>query len=231
MGFSILALFLPVSHLLPIRRPALCYVTNRREFTGDAVTATKRLLEKIESAAKSGVDWIQIREKDLSGRELAGLVTCARQSAGSASKLLVNDRLDVAWACGADGVHLGENALPVSEARRFTGQQYKNRAFLVGASVHSLASAQQAEADGADYLIFGPVFATPSKAGFGTPQGLEKLQVICRRVEIPVLAIGGITLENAQKCLTSGARGIAAIRLFQEAPRLKDLVAQLKNAI
>jgi thiamine-phosphate pyrophosphorylase len=207
----------------------LCYVTDRRSLAEDSVAAKKLLLEKIEKAAMAGVDWIQLREKDLSGRELAELTGAALQRIGGSSKFLINDRLDVACACNAAGVHLGENGLPVDEARRFADQRCGGKNYLVGVSAHSSQAAQQAETGGADYVIFGPVFATPSKARFGTPQGLAKLQEVCGSVRIPVLAIGGITVENAHECLEAGAGGIAAIRLFQDAADLKSVVEQLRK--
>jgi len=111
--------------------------------------------------------------------------------------------------------------------RRTAGQQAGT--FLMGVSCHSGAAAVEAERDGADYLIFGPVFATPSKAAFGAPQGLDRLAEVCRSVRIPVLAIGGVALENASACLAAGAAGLAAIRLFQEAPDLSSLVNRLRS--
>jgi len=218
-----------VSHLLPIRKPVLCYVTDRRSLAADPATAKAILLDKIEQAAKAGVDCIQLREKDLSGKELAELVSSALQRIPGTSKLLVNDRLDVAIAIGAAGVHLGERSLPVAEARRFVTERCGGRKFLVGASTHSLQAAQEAESSGVDYVIFGPVFATPSKASFGEPQGLAKLREVCESMKIPVIAIGGISLENARECLRAGATGIAAIRLFQDAADLKTVVARLRQ--
>jgi thiamine-phosphate diphosphorylase len=187
------------------------------------------LLDKIEQAAKAGVDWIQLREKDLSGRELAELAAAARQRIVGSAELLINDRLDVGVASGAAGVHLGENSLPIEAARRLVTQRCGGRQFLVGASTHSLQAAQEAAAGGADYVIFGPVFATPSKASFGAPQGLTKLREVSEALTIPVIAIGGITALNAPECLKAGATGIAAIRLFQDAADLKAVVAQLRR--
>jgi thiamine-phosphate pyrophosphorylase len=131
------------------------------------------------------------------------------------TRVLVNDRLDVALAANAAGVHLGENSLPleaVSGWRRASGRLD----FLIGVSCHSLEAARAAERGAADYIFFGPVFETPSKAAFGAPQGIESLREICTAVQIPVLAIGGINLENARACLAAGAAGVAAIRLFQD---------------
>jgi thiamine-phosphate pyrophosphorylase len=134
---------------------------------------------------------------------------------------LVNDRLDVAIAGRAGGIHLGEKGLPVAEARRLVNsaqsRQALDESFVIGVSCHSLEAAQAAQRDGADYIFFGPVFATPSKEPFGAPQGTQRLEQVCRALSIPVLAIGGITLGNANSCIHAGAAGIAAIRLFQDA--------------
>ena len=187
------------------------------------------LLQKIERAAKAGVDWIQIREKDLSGRELAKLTEQAILGARSGSSVLLNDRIDVACTVGAAGVHLGENSLPVSEARKLVDKGGAKANFLVGVSAHSLEGALQAEHGGADYVIFGPVYTTPSKASFGEPQGVQRLREICKRLTIPVLAIGGITLENAGECVVAGSAGIAAIRMFQDAEDLDAVVRDLRK--
>lgn len=191
--------------------------------------ASSLQLKKIEQAANAGVNWIQIRERDLSGRDLAEFVEHAIVRAGSSSAVLVNDRVDVACAVGASGVHLGEHSLPADEAKRFVSQRCAREKFIVGVSAHSLEGAFQAEKAGADYVIFGPVYATPSKAGFGEPQGVQRLQEVCQRLAIPVLAIGGITLENTKVCLAAGAAGIAAIRLFQDTAKLDDLVRELRE--
>ena len=175
------------------------------------------------------MDWIQIREKDLSGRELANLTQQAVLRAGTGSLVLVNDRVDVAYASGGAGVHLGEQSLPANEARRLIKERSGTKKFIVGVSVHSLEAALKAEQAGADYVIFGPVYATPSKAGLGKPQGLERLGEVCGHLTIPVLAIGGIAAENARDCLAAGAAGIAAIRLFQDATDLDVLVKELRK--
>ncbi len=214
--------------------PLLCYVTDRRSLSAvDQEDARKVILQKIAAAAAAGVDWIQLREKDLSGKECSSLVCEAVRLATNpaydrASRILINDRLDVALATQAGGVHLGEQSLPPQEARRLV-QLLRREDFLVGVSCHSLEVARAAEQGGADYLFFGPVFATPSKAAYGAPQGLNRLAEVCRAVKLPVLAIGGITLQNAADCLSVGASGIAAIRLFQDVPDLPALVRALKN--
>jgi thiamine-phosphate pyrophosphorylase len=207
----------------------LCYVTDRRSLAETPELAEKLLLEKIEQAAKAGVDWIQVREKDLPGRELAGLVDRVMTRVGSGSAIFVNDRVDVACAVGASGVHLGEHSLPPEEARRLASQCCPRENFTVGVSAHSLEGAMAAEQAGADYVIFGPVYATPSKTGLGKPQGAQRLKEVCHRLTIPVLAIGGITLANAGDCLAAGAAGIAAIRLFQDPANLDEIVSKLRK--
>ena len=218
------------SPLAESKPPLLCYVTDRRSLTEakpqDSLVA---LPEKIEQLIAAGIDVVQIREKDLPAAQLASLTRQSLRAAAQRSgptriqaRILLNDRLDVAIAERAHGVHLGEKSLPVLDAKRLAEsamrKQAVDEAFLVGASCHSLGAAQAAQRDGADYIFFGPVFPTPSKAGYGEPQGLTRLAEVCRAVSIPVLAIGGITLENASACIGAGAAGIAAIRLFQDAP-------------
>ena len=187
------------------------------------------MLETIRNAATAGVDWIQIREKDLGARRLASLVRQAVEGTRhTRARILVNDRLDIAFAAGAAGIHLGEMSLPVEtllEWRRSAARAL----FEIGVSCHSVEAARAAERGGADYIFFGPVFGTPSKAAFGPPQGLERLREACSAVQIPVLAIGGVNLENVASCMEAGAAGIAAIRLFQELPDLSGIGARLRG--
>lgn len=219
------------------RGPLLCYVTDKRSLvTSEPAEARKTLLHKIAGAADAGVDWIQIREKDLSGKEVSWLAREAVKRAASCVtggaarvRILVNDRLDVALAAQADGVHLGGNSLPPQEARRLVAGLHREKTFMIGVSCHALDAAKAAGRGGANYVFFGPVFATPSKAAYGAPQGLECLAAVCRAVSVPVLAIGGITLENCASCLSAGAAGIAAIRLFQDAPDIAAVVRALRN--
>jgi thiamine-phosphate pyrophosphorylase len=205
----------------------LCYVTDRRALPGSPEEQIRSLLERVESAAHIGMDWIQIREKDLSARALAALAGEAVRRVPPSCRVLINDRMDVALAVGAGGVHLGENSMPVEEARRYLEERNSPRDFFVGVSTHSLESVRAAERSGADYVIFGPVYETPSKTAFGPPQGLERLSKACENVAIPVLAIGGITLQNAGACLAAGASGVAAIRLFQDADDVAGVVKAL----
>jgi thiamine-phosphate pyrophosphorylase len=187
------------------------------------------LLETIRKAAAAGINWIQIREKDLGTRALAELVRLAGAATHkTGARILVNDRLDVALSTGAAGVHLGEMSLPVetvAEWRRSAGRVE----FQIGVSCHSVEAARRADVADADYIFFGPVFATPSKAGFGAPQGIERLREVCRAVRIPVLAIGGVTVENANSCFAAGAAGVAAIRLFQESADVSAIVNRLRE--
>ena len=231
----------PDSHLRTERKPILCYVTDRRSLQDAPQTnLIESLLEKIESLSTAGIDLIQLREKDLSGRDLASLtrealrrVSKLASRAQNVPRILVNDRLDVALTEKAGGVHLTESSLPVDEVKRlslaFPAPQSLSHDFFVGVSCHSLEAAQSAAAAGADYVFFGPVFATPSKAAFGAPQGLERLAEVCRSVNIPVVAIGGISLENVASCFSAGASGIAAIRLFQDSADPVGLVQTLRR--
>ncbi len=216
--------------------PISCYITDRRSFEilpASARTESDRVLlpevnslyDSIPRAIAGGISWIQIREKDLDTRTLLEVARFAVAKAhATATRILINDRMDVALAANAAGIHLAEKSLPlevVSEWRRCSGRTD----FLIGVSCHSLEAACAAATGGADYIFFGPVFATPSKAAFGAPQGIDRLREVCASVKIPVLAIGGVNLENARDCLKAGASGIAAIRLFQN---LKD-TAELKR--
>jgi thiamine-phosphate pyrophosphorylase len=152
----------------------------------------------------------------------------ARASAltrNSSTKLLVNDRVDVARVAGADGVQLTSESVDAAVVRRSFGSD-----FLIGVSTHSLAEGRKARDQDADFVLFGPVFETESKKGFGEPQGIEKLRLVADEVHpLPVIAIGGITLENTADCLRAGAAGIAAIRLFEDAGRLLDVAGAVRS--
>jgi thiamine-phosphate pyrophosphorylase len=213
----------------PTREITLCYVTDRKGLGVSPEKQCEALVGRMEIAARAGVDWIQLREKDLPGRSLAELLREALRRVPAGCRIVLNDRLDVACALGAGGVHLGRESLSVEDARRLARGRGATQDFLVGASTHSLAAALSAEKAGADYLVFGPVYATPSKAQYGPPQGIERLREVCHAVSLPVLAIGGITVENARACLEAGAAGIAAIRLFEEASDLPAVVDALRR--
>jgi thiamine-phosphate pyrophosphorylase len=231
--------------------PILCYVTDRRRLAAAAVASHLALVERIAALSAAGVDCVQIREKDLAARELAALTRDAiartrQASSRRSTRVIVNDRLDVAVTENAGGVHLGETSLPVASVAKWVNRSdpgvvvsdhgvaaqlpvVAHGDFLIGASCHSLEGAKAAVRDGADYIFFGPVFATPSKAKFGEPQGVARLALVCSAVPLPLVAIGGITLENAGECIAAGAVGIAAIRLFQDAADPARVVSSLKN--
>ncbi len=199
------------------RRPLLYYITDRKALPGEDP------LPIIEQAVAAGIDLIQIRERDLPVRRLLALVEEAVKRAGAGpTRILVNDRLDVAVATGAAGVHLPARGFPVDEVRRSYPE------LLIGASTHNLEELRRAADGGADFAVFGPVFETPSKKAYGPPVGLEKLTEAVRAVNIPVLALGGVTLENAADCLRAGAAGLAAISLFQQSADLRKTINQLR---
>jgi len=184
-------------------------------------------------AVAAGVDWVQIREKDLPARELLALarasVRIAVEISSAEARVIVNDRLDVALAAGATGIHLGGESLPAREVVRWCRSGNAQADFLIGVSCHSLEQTREAESAGANYVFFGPVFDTPSKQALGPPQGIAKLAEVCRAVRIPVIAIGGANEENASECVRTGAAGVAAIRLFQEAGELADLKSAVER--
>jgi thiamine-phosphate pyrophosphorylase len=198
--------------------PQLYYITDRRQFPGDAQEQERRLLEKIAECAAAGVDLVQLREKDLGAHALEKLALKAMAAlAGSRTLLLINARTDVALACGAHGVHLPANDLAASDVRAIFARAGVSEP-VIGVSTHSAAEVASAEAHGADFAVFAPIF---EKGGTASGEGLEELRRICHRTEaaqppMPVLALGGITLENARLCVEAGAAGIAGIRLFQQ---------------
>ena len=220
------------------RTPILCYVTDRKGLASGDKDESQALVRRVAAAAAAGVDWIQIREKDLSAKELSSFTRQAvaqtkqiNERNRQASRILVNERWDVAQSERAGGVHLGEHSLPVQDVCKWLAARpdlAEGAKLLVGASCHSVQAAVTAAHGGADYIFFGPVFATPSKAPFGSPQGLQRLAEVCSAVSIPVLAIGGVTLANTSDCFATGAAGIAAIRLFQDADNLAALVTELR---
>jgi thiamine-phosphate pyrophosphorylase len=204
-------------------RPAVCLVTDRSRLPPsplplDEPNALDPLLERLELAAAAGVDLVQIREPDVSGASLHDFVRRLRQrTADTAVRLIVNDRLDVALAAEADGVHLKEESIPTRLVRGIVPA-----GFLIGRSVHDVEGACIAEADGADYLIFGTVFATGSKPSGHRAAGLAALGDVVGAVGIPVLAIGGISLNTAAAAAAAGAAGVAAIGLFFDAAGARD---------
>ena len=216
----------------------LYYITDRTQFPGSEAGSLRAVVGKIAEAAAAGVDYIQLREKDLSGRELETLASSAvraiREQRASndqwpPARLLINSRSDVALATGTDGVHLRGEDISVEDVRsvwaqvQARSQQYSARSPIVAVSCHTPADVIRAEAEGSDFTVFAPVFEKQGRS----PVGLESLRQACR-VKIPVLALGGVTLENAAACLEAGAAGIAGIRIFQENP-IADVVRSLRR--
>jgi thiamine-phosphate pyrophosphorylase len=192
----------------------LYYITDRKQFRGPEPRRRELLLVKIAEAARAGVDYIQLREKDLPARELESLareaVRLVRETGNvkHETRFLINSRSDVALATGADGVHLPSDDIPASDARAI----WSPRHAVIAVSCHAAEEVRLAEAQGADFAVFGPIF---EKVGTPLSVGLDALHSACLG-HMPVLAIGGVTLESARACIAAGAAGIAAIRLFQQ---------------
>jgi thiamine-phosphate pyrophosphorylase len=199
--------------MLRFQRPILYQitsgVTSSNTTTHDPEFAF--ILHLVEIAVIRKIPLFQIREKNLSTRVLYELITRAVEIAGASStRLLVNDRFDVARAAGAGGVHLTSVSLPARVVRDVCGVE-----FLIGVSTHSLDEARRARDGGANFAVFGPVFETESKRAYGPPQGLDKLQEVTNELaDFPVLAIGGVTPDNVESCLDAGASGFAGISWF-----------------
>jgi thiamine-phosphate pyrophosphorylase len=197
--------------LLP--KPILYLIT--RGVTAEATASSSKefqdILDQVSAAVAAGIQLIQLREKFLTARVLFELTARAAEiTRGTSTRLLVNDRADIAAGAGADGVHLTTRSLEPKIVRKAFGDD-----FLIGASTHSLAEATSARDSGADFVVFGPIFPTPSKEEYGPPLGVDRLACVASELApFPVLALGGISIENAPECLRAGASGIAGISLF-----------------
>lgn len=191
------------------------------------LTKEPSLLAAVERALRGGVRAVQLREKDLPAAELFLLAGQLRSlTRRYAARLLINDRIDIALAVEADGVHLGAGSLPVAEARRLLGPQK-----LIGYSAHCLEELSSAESDGADFVTFSPIFHTPSKAAWGPPQGIERLRQACRASRLPVFALGGIQQEHLPEVLAAGAHGVAVISAILAAADPMEAAKTLTGAI
>jgi thiamine-phosphate pyrophosphorylase len=214
----------------------LLYITDRVQFPGDESARQGALLAKIAEAAHCGVDLIQLREKDLPIRKLEILARAAvrvvrensplrTEKREASTRLLINSRTDVAISSGADGVHLRSNDISPAEVQKIWVRGGQRTRALVSVSCHSTAEVARAAAEGADFAVSAPIFEKKD-APQARPAGLDGLREVCRQ-KIPVLALGGITIENARACLDAGAAGIAGIRLFQEND-IAEVVRHLK---
>jgi thiamine-phosphate pyrophosphorylase len=232
-------------------RCLLYYITDRSQFLGDDVDRRSALLAKVAEAARAGVDYIQLRERDLSARELETLArdaqTAVRNNAPLrtenrelrtgvelrtgpelGTRILINSRTDVALAAGVDGVHLRADDLTPDEVRQMLKDSARSPAanhFLVAASCHSNEDVRRAESEAVDFAVFAPVFGKINAPGT-QPTGVAALHDACR-TKISVFALGGVSMENAESCLNAGAAGIAGIRLFQE-NKIEDVVRALR---
>jgi thiamine-phosphate pyrophosphorylase len=206
----------------------LYYITDRTQFLGTEYERRERLLERIAEASSCSIDFIQLREKDLPARELEFLARAAIEKVrayGTRTRLLINSRSDVALGVGADGVHLRSNDISPDDVRniwRLAGSKIDP---IVGVSCHTDPEVGTAKKNGSDFVVFGPVFEKKDASVSTSPNiGEERLRSVCQH-GIPVLALGGVTTENAPLCIEAGAAGVAGIRLFQQG----DLVNMLKN--
>jgi thiamine-phosphate pyrophosphorylase len=207
-------------------QPLLYLITDRLKLPRPAnKSAFDALSEFARQAFLAGVDLLQVRERDLSGRQLFLLTRhLADIARAHNAQVLVNDRADIAAACDGVGVHLTTRSIQVGVVRKAFGDD-----LLIGASTHTLSEAREAEDGGANFIVFGPVFATESKQMYGEPVGVEALQEVTAEVRIPVLALGGIKLSNFKNTLNAGAKGIAAISLFTDSNDLQTIVQTLKK--
>ena len=199
----------------------LLLVTDRHQTNG------RPLVPLLQRVLTAGVPAIQLRERDLSAREL---VTLAREvqavTASRRSKLLINDRIDVALALEGVGVHLRSNSLPVSVARQLLGAQR-----LLGISVHAVEEVLSVQSQGADYIVLGPIYETPSKQMFGPPLGIHTLEKACRLVRIPIIGIGGVTTARAREMRRAGAFGVAVITAILSAADVESAARELLDAV
>jgi len=215
---------------LNLSKPILYLIT--RGATTEATTTDspeyKEIVEQVSAAISAGIDLIQIREKRMTARILFELTGQSVELVrGTATRVLINDRADIAAGAGADGVHLTTRSIDAATIRRVFGND-----FVIGVSTHSVDEARLAKEAGADFIVFGPVFDTSSKREYGAPVGVEKLSNVTGEVDdFPVLALGGVTMDNFALCLNAGAHGVAGISLFSQLQAFASIAAQVKNGV
>lgn len=212
-----------------LRRPITYLITSGETSSSTAPDGVEfdALLRLIERAMEARVALVQIREKTLTARVLFELASrAAALTRGSETRVVVNDRSDIALASGCDGVHLSTRSLEANVVRRALGEK-----FLIGVSAHTHAEARAAREGGADFAVFGPIFDTPSKRAYGPPAGLEALEETARALApFPLIALGGVEEANAGDCLAAGAEGVAAIRLFADGQNLARTVHLIEDS-
>ena len=180
----------------------------------------------VKSACRAGVKAVQIREKDLHASGLVKIIRDIKKiTFRFKASLIINDRLDIALLTKSNGLHIPENGLLPSQIKKFSP------GLITGKSVHSLKEARGAEKNGFDYIQFGPIFKTPAKVKFGTPQGLDNLKKVCSAVNIPVFAVGGISTARVKKCLDAGAHGVAVIRSIMKSKNMAGTINEFKNEL
>lgn len=215
---------------MKLELPRLILYLITRGATADTTTAGdptfQEILRQVSAATAAGIDLIQIREKKLNARVLFELTERAVElTAGTSTRVLVNDRADIAAGAGAAGAHLTTRSLDATTIRNTFGAD-----FLIGASTHSLAEARAARESGADFAVYGPIFETASKSEYGPPIGVENLKDAARQLApFPLLALGGVSIETAGECLRAGASGIAGIRLFSNPLDLRRTVDSVRS--
>ena len=212
-----------------LARPITYLITGGKSSsqTGPESEEFRRLLALVRAAVEARVTLVQLREKELNARALFELASASAQIArGSGTRILVNDRADVAHAAGCDGVHLTTNSLEASDVRRAFGEE-----FLIGVSAHTFAEARTARDGGADFAVFGPVFDTPSKRAYGRPVGLEALTKVALELSpFPLVALGGVGEAQVMHLFEAGAAGVAGIRLFSDGQNLGRIVHHIGRA-
>lgn len=206
---------------MPSLASRLLLVTDRQQTRG------RPLLDVLTSALAAGVHAVQLRERDLSSRELLRLAQeVQRLTTAAGAQLLINDRADVAMTLDGVGVHLRANSLPVAATRKLLGGQR-----LIGVSTHSVEEVARAESEGADYIVLGPIYETPSKMVYGAPLGVRALEEACRRVRVPVIGIGGVTAARVEEMQRAGAFGVAVVTAVLGADDVERATHELLNVL